>query len=148
MTLKAWSFVGVAAFVVLASADCSPTEPIGVGGGGDCSPDPFTCKADETCWPNDDVSKFICQPGRPGTAIGDSCDFIGGQVVCPALSVCIVQGASGVCTPYCDPDHDHPCPGFATCLAYEIDAPNMKTFTVHACDAVTIGTTASTGAGG
>jgi hypothetical protein len=133
------SFAIAIALYLAATAGCGSDVADGVGGG-DCSADPFSCGANETCWPNDDVSSFVCLPGQTAAKIGDSCDFIGGQVVCPAGSICIVQDAKGVCTPYCDPDAGHGCPDLAACIKYDIEAPSRtKTYSVHACDAVTVG---------
>ena len=122
---------------------CAPSTPAGAGGAADCLSNPFVCQSNQTCWPNDQVTRFMCIATPTTKKTGDPCDFIGGQVVCPPAHVCIVQGTNaGVCTPYCDASH--PCPDFATCEDYMIAGPTGENFDVHACDAVTISKAGST----
>src|SRR6476620_12615261 len=103
---------------VAASGACGDSGAVGTGGG-DCSSNPFQCAANQTCWPNEDISSFLCFEAPADKNVGDACNFVGGQITCPAGTVCIVQGpGEGVCSPYCDGDHD--CPDLAACVMYSI----------------------------
>jgi hypothetical protein len=133
------AFGGLAAL----GPSCTPAPAMGAGGMGACLSNPFVCPADETCWPNDMVTTFMCLPANTAKKPADVCDFIGGSVECGPAEVCIVQGTNaGVCTPYCDPSHT--CPSMAACESYMITGPTGTLFVVHACDAVTIAKTGAT----
>lgn len=137
------TFVAMPLFVLLA---CEPEPPTGTGGGPDCSTQPFTCADGETCWPNDNVSKWICLEAKKGQGQGAACNLIGGQVSCDEDLVCIVQGkgdGKGVCTPYCEPmSADHEC-GAAACVEFTINTASGTKFLVHACDPDGGGSTSS-----
>jgi hypothetical protein len=135
-------------FLLLASLVLAPLAAVGACGSdedGDeadsssssngpkpCNEDPFQCPAGQTCWPNQDLSGFLCQNSGPG-AIGDECQLIGGQVTCGDGLLCMMPLGStmGVCTPYCDStDPAHACPDMAACQTAQIKPGD---FIVHFC---------------
>lgn len=146
---RAASLASLAALSALVVLACEPSRPSGVGGAPDCTTDPFQCEVGETCWPNDNVTKWICHEAKAGKGAGAECNLVGGQVSCDEDLVCIVQGegnAKGVCTPYCDPmNPDHGCGG-AACVQFTINTASMTKFVVRACDPDGGGTTSSSGA--
>lgn len=130
---------------------CEPSRPNGVGGAPDCSGDPFVCADGETCWPNDNVTKWDCIQAKAGQGAGAACKLVGGQVACDEDLVCIVQGngdGMGVCTPFCEPmSADHEC-GTAACVQFTINTASGTKFVVHACDPDGGATTSSSSGSG
>ncbi|MEM7152036.1 MAG: hypothetical protein AAF799_04300 [Myxococcota bacterium] len=95
-----------------------------------CDPLAQDCGEGEACYPVQ--QGFVCAPDatRPGTMIGDACEFIN---VCPEGSACVgadvIPGCegSGCCTPYCPLVGDDPCPALlpgTSCTPYYEEPPD------------------------
>jgi hypothetical protein len=141
--VKGAALAAVPLFLLLA---CEPSRPSGTGGAPDCSGDPFVCADGETCWPNDNVTKWDCIEAKAGQGAGAPCKLVGGQVSCDEDMVCIVQGAGdamGVCTPYCDPSGMANGCAVGACVQFTINTASGTKFVVHACDPDGAGTTSS-----
>jgi len=107
-----------AIFVVLglltglaACGDDDETDGSGGSGGevsGGCEVDPSQCAAGTTCWVNDALTAFSCEPSG-ATGENEVCVNQSGEPTCSDGLYCLqVQGTTEArCTPACNP-HDPP----------------------------------------
>lgn len=65
------------------------------------------CGADQTCWPNQGASAFVCLPSPDeGGEVGEPCRIVGGSASCAHGLFCyrLAGQDEGTCSPRCDPE--------------------------------------------
>jgi hypothetical protein len=119
--------VGAAVSVLVACSSSSSSSA-----NSDCSSDPFSCPAGQTCAAKDASGAFACLPSGGG-AKGSSCQNTVGVTSCGDGLVCLqLSAAGGQCSSFCDAAGTaHPCASGEQCRAAELQGTS-KVFYVCA----------------
>jgi hypothetical protein len=131
--------LGLAAALSIVLGACSSSSSSGGNGPqGGCNTNPSQCPSGQTCWPADSNLDFQCMQSGHGK-VGDACQNIVGQPSCTDGLFCFQPptpaGATGTCTPYCDPNKDAAaqCPSGTSCTPAQLISSSGSGPTVNIC---------------